>query len=198
LPKLVSHLHLPVQSGSDRILAAMKRNHVAADYLEIIRKLKAAKPGIVLSSDFIVGFPGETDADFIATMNLIAEVGFDNSFSFVYSPRPGTPAADLDDPVDMDTKKQRLAILQDRIIQQAQQISRRMVGSRQVILVEGVSRKDPGELRGRTENNRVVNFPSTDDLLVGQFVAVTITEAMPNSLRGTDPQPVQPPTRPVA
>ncbi len=188
LPKLVAQLHLPVQSGSDRILAAMKRNHVVADYLAIIRKLKIAKPGIALSSDFIVGFPGETDDDFIATMNLIAAVGFDISYSFVYSPRPGTPAADLDDPIDADTKKQRLAILQERIIQQAQQISRRMVGTRQIILVEGVSRKDPGQLRGRTENNRVVNFASTDDLLIGQFVELVITEAMPNSLRGAEPR----------
>ncbi|MDO9175025.1 MAG: TRAM domain-containing protein, partial [Actinomycetota bacterium] len=169
-------------------LSAMKRNHVAADYLAIIRKLKAAKPGIALSSDFIVGFPGESDEDFIDTMNLIAEVGFDTSYSFVYSPRPGTPAAELDDPVDAETKKQRLAILQERIIQQAQQISRRMVGTTQVVLVEGVSRKDPGELRGRTENNRVVNFPSTNDLFIGQFVEVTITEARPNSLRGADPR----------
>ncbi len=188
LPKLVAHLHLPVQSGSDRILAAMKRNHVAADYLAIIRKLKAAKPGISLSSDFIVGFPGETDQDFVDTMNLIAEVGFDSSYSFVYSARPGTPAADLDDPVDMHTKKQRLAILQERINQQAQAISRRMVGSEQVILVEGVSKKDPGQLRGRTENNRVVNFASTDDALIGRFVAVTIAEALPHSLRGTNPR----------
>ena len=187
LPKLVAHLHLPVQSGSDRVLAAMKRNHVAADYLAIIRKLKAAKPGISISSDFIVGFPGETDADFMDTMNLIAEVGFDTSYSFVYSARPGTPAAELDDPVDMHTKKQRLAILQDRITQQAQAISRAMVGTRQVILVEGISKKDPGQLRGRTENNRVVNFASTDDALIGRFVAVTIGEALPHSLRGTDP-----------
>ncbi|MFP5383479.1 MAG: tRNA (N6-isopentenyl adenosine(37)-C2)-methylthiotransferase MiaB [Gammaproteobacteria bacterium] len=187
LPKLVAHLHLPVQSGSDRILAAMKRNHIAADYLATIRKLKAAKPDISISSDFIVGFPGETDADFIDTMNLIAEVGFDASYSFVYSGRPGTPAAELDDPVDMATKKQRLAILQERINQQAMQISRRMVGSRQRILVEGVSKKDPGQLRGRTENNRVVNFSSSDDSLIGQFVDVTITEAMPHSLRGAGP-----------
>ncbi len=184
LPKLVAHVHLPVQSGSDRILAAMQRNHTAADYLAIIRKLKAAKPDITLSSDFIIGFPGETDEDFIDTMNLIAEVGYDTSYSFVYSPRPGTPAANLDDPVDPETKKKRLAILQERIIQQAQQISRRMVGTTQVILVEGISKKDPGELRGRTENNRVVNFACTDDALIGQFVAVVIADTRPNSLRG--------------
>jgi tRNA-2-methylthio-N6-dimethylallyladenosine synthase len=187
LPKLVAHLHLPVQSGSDRVLAAMKRNHTVADYLAIIRKLKAAKPGIAISSDFIVGFPGETDADFTDTMNLIAEVGFDASYSFVYSARPGTPAAELDDPVDMAAKKQRLAILQARINQQAMAISQAMTGSRQRILVEGVSKKDPGQLRGRTENNRVVNFPSTDDGLIGRFVDVTIAEALPHSLRGADP-----------
>ncbi|MFP5440673.1 MAG: tRNA (N6-isopentenyl adenosine(37)-C2)-methylthiotransferase MiaB [Gammaproteobacteria bacterium] len=187
LPKLVAHLHLPVQAGSDRVLAAMKRNHTRADYLAIIARLKAARPDIALSSDFIVGFPGETDEDFIDTMNLIAEVGFDASYSFVYSPRPGTPAAELDDPVDLHAKKQRLAILQERINQQAFDISRRMVGSRQVILVEGISKKDPGQLRGRTENNRVVNFASTDDSLIGRFVAVTIAEAKPHSLRGTDP-----------
>src|SRR5690606_4138084 len=131
LPKLVAHLHLPVQAGSDRVLAAMKRNHTREDYLAIIRKLKAARPDLSISSDFIVGFPGETDEDFMDTMNLIAEVGYDASYSFVYSPRPGTPAAELDDPVDMHTKKQRLAILQERINQQAMEISRRMVGTRQ-------------------------------------------------------------------
>ncbi len=188
LPKLVAHLHLPVQAGSDRILAAMKRNHTRADYLAIINKLKAARPDLAISSDFIVGFPGETDDDFMDTMNLIAEVGYDASYSFVYSPRPGTPAAELDDPLDMHAKKQRLAILQERINQQAMQISRRMVGSRQVILVEGVSKKDPGQLRGRTENNRVVNFASTDDTLIGEFVEVLIAEALPHSLRGAEPR----------
>ncbi|MFZ5724650.1 MAG: tRNA (N6-isopentenyl adenosine(37)-C2)-methylthiotransferase MiaB [Pseudomonadota bacterium] len=189
LPKLVAHLHLPVQAGSDRVLAAMKRNHTRADYLAIIRKLKAARPDLSISSDFIVGFPGETDEDFTDTMNLIAEVGYDASYSFVYSPRPGTPAAELADPVDMHAKKQRLAILQERINQQAMQISRRMVGTRQVILVEGISKKDPGQLRGRTENNRVVNFASTDDSLIGKFVEVLIAEALPHSLRGTEPRP---------
>ena len=185
VPELVSHLHLPVQSGSDRILALMKRNHTAIEYKSKIRRLRKVRPDISISSDFIVGFPGETDADFEATMNLIREIGFDSSFSFVYSRRPGTPAADLPDDVSDEVKKQRLAILQQRISQQAQEISRRMVGSRQRILVEGLSKKDPGELRGRTENNRIVNFRSSDLMLIGNFVEVTITEALPNSLRGT-------------
>jgi len=183
VPELVSHLHLPVQSGSDRILAQMKRKHTALEYKAIIRKLRAVRPNISLSSDFIVGFPGETDADFAATMNLIAEVGFDTSYSFVYSPRPGTPAAGLPDDVPMDVKKQRLAILQGRISQHAAEISRRMVGSTQKVLIIGTSRKDKNELAGRTENNRVINLPG-DSRLIGDFVNVTITEAFPNSLRG--------------
>jgi len=184
VPELVSHLHLPVQSGSDRILTAMKRGHTALEYRSIIRRIKAQRPGISLSSDFIVGFPGETQADFEDTMNLIIDVGFDTSFSFIYSPRPGTPAADLRDSTSMTEKKHRLAVLQAQLAQQAAAISAAMVGSRQNILVTGPSKKDPGELQGRTENNRVVNFRCDDHTLTGQFVDITITDAFPNSLRG--------------
>jgi tRNA-2-methylthio-N6-dimethylallyladenosine synthase len=184
IPELVDHLHLPVQAGSDRILAAMKRGHTALEYKSKIRKLRSIRPNISLSSDFIIGFPGETEADFAATMKLIEDIGFDMSFSFIYSARPGTPAADLADNTDEETKKSRLHILQARINQQAQAIARSMVGSTQRILVTGPSRKDPGQLQGRTENNRVVNFSATDPTLVGQFVDVTIGEALPNSLRG--------------
>jgi tRNA-2-methylthio-N6-dimethylallyladenosine synthase len=191
VPELVSHLHLPVQSGSDRILALMKRKHTALEYKATIRKLREVRPDISLSSDFIVGFPGETEADFAATMNLIAEMGFDQSFSFIYSPRPGTPAAALPDDVSLEIKKQRLHILQTRIGQQAQAISRAMVGSCQRVLVTGPSRKDSGQLCGRTANNRVVNFKGPT-YLIGDFVDVTIIEALPNSLRGdlvSAPQP---------
>lgn len=184
VPELVDHLHLPVQSGSDRILQAMKRGHTAAEYLAKIEALRQHRPGISLSSDFIIGFPGETDRDFEDTMDLIHQVGFDLSFSFIYSARPGTPAAALDDDTPMAVKKQRLQILQQRINQQAQQISRQMVGSRQTILVSGPSKKDPGQLQGRTENNRVVNFFSKDQSLIGNFCEVSVTEALPNSLRG--------------
>ena len=183
VPELVSHLHLPVQSGSDRVLALMKRKHTALEYKATIRQLREVCPDISLSSDFIVGFPGETDADFEATMDLITEVGFDHSFSFVYSARPGTPAASLPDDVPLEVKKQRLAILQQRINQQAADISRAMIGTTQRILVSGPSRKDPGQLSGRTANNRVVNFEGSPEL-VGDFVDVSITEALPNSLRG--------------
>ena len=183
VPALVSHLHLPVQSGSDRILAQMKRKHTVLEYKAIIRRLRQARPDLSLSSDFIVGFPGESDADFEDTMNLIAEIGFDTSFSFVYSPRPGTPAASLPDDVPPEVKKQRLAILQARISQKAAEISQAMVGSVQKVLITGTSRKDKNELSGRTENNRVVNFEG-DSHLIGDFVNVTITEARPNSLRG--------------
>ncbi|AWM79140.1 tRNA (N6-isopentenyl adenosine(37)-C2)-methylthiotransferase MiaB [Gammaproteobacteria bacterium ESL0073] len=185
LPKLVKAVHLPVQSGSDRILAAMKRNHTALEYKSRIRKLKAAVPDICISSDFIVGFPGETEKDFEQTMKLIEDVGFDFSYSFVYSARPGTPAADLPDDTPEDVKKQRLQILQNRINQQGYEISRRMVGTKQTILVTDFSKKDPGKLHGRTENNRVVNFSSDNPLLIGQFVDVLIEEALPHSLRGT-------------
>ncbi len=183
VPQLVSHLHLPVQSGSDRILALMKRGHTALEYKSKIRRLREARPDLSLSSDFIVGFPGETDADFEATMRLIEEVGFDHSFSFIYSARPGTPAASMPDDVPLEVKKARLARLQARINEQAMAISEAMVGSEQTILVERPSRKDPGQMAGRTENNRVVNFPG-DEGLIGRFVTVRITEALPNSLRG--------------
>nr|WP_067286275.1 tRNA (N6-isopentenyl adenosine(37)-C2)-methylthiotransferase MiaB [Marinobacterium profundum] len=184
VPELVSHLHLPVQSGSDRILMAMKRGHTALEYKSKLRRIRKLRPEISFSSDFIVGFPGETEADFEATMNLIQDIGFDNSFSFVYSRRPGTPAADLPDTVSEDTKKMHLKILQERIVQQAMGISRRMVGTVQRILVNGYSRKDPGELSGRTENNRVVNFRSTNPDLIGHFADIRILDAYANSLRG--------------
>ena len=184
IPTLVDHLHLPVQSGSDRILAAMKRGHTAIEYKSKLRRLKKLRPNISLSSDFIIGFPGETDDDFERTMNLIADVGYDHSFSFIYSARPGTPAADLADNTPMDVKKARLQLLQNRIMQQASDISRKMVGVSQRILVTGVSRKDPGELQGRTENNRVVNFSCHDHSLIGEFCNVDINDAYPNSLRG--------------
>lgn len=184
IPELVSHLHLPVQSGSNRILAAMKRGHEVEEYISKLRRIQAIRPDISFSSDFIIGFPGETEDDFLATMELIGEIGFDTSFSFVYSARPGTPAAELEDDTPEEVKKQRLKILQDRITQNALQISRRMVGSEQRILVTGVSKKHPDQLQGRTENNRVVNFISLDHQLIGQFVDVAISEALPNSLRG--------------
>jgi tRNA-2-methylthio-N6-dimethylallyladenosine synthase len=183
VPELVSHLHLPVQSGSDRVLALMKRGHTALEYKSKIRRLREARPGISLSSDFIIGFPGETDADFEDTMKLIDDIGFDHSFSFIYSARPGTPASSFPDDVPMEVKKQRLARLQARILEQANAISESMIGTEQVILVDRPSRKDSGEMAGRTENNRVVNFEGSDDL-IGQFVTVRITEALPNSLRG--------------
>ncbi|MEQ8514392.1 MAG: tRNA (N6-isopentenyl adenosine(37)-C2)-methylthiotransferase MiaB [Chromatocurvus sp.] len=185
IPALVDHLHLPVQSGSDRILAAMKRNHTALEYKSRIRRLRRIRPDISISSDFIIGFPGETDTDFEATMQLIDDIGFDTSFSFIYSARPGTPAAELPDNTPADVKKARLHALQTRISQQAMAISRRMVGGVETVLVTGVSRKDPGQLQGRTENNRVVNFSCTDMSLVGEFATVAIAEALPNSLRGT-------------
>ena len=185
VPELVSHLHLPVQSGSDRILAAMKRGHTMLEYKSKIRKLRQIRPEISISSDFIVGFPGETEKDFDDTMKLIHEIGFDHSFSFIYSARPGTPAADLPDNSPEPLKKQRLKILQDRIIQNATSISRKMVGNTETVLVSGISKKDPGQLQGRTENNRVVNFSSSDHGLIGNFTQVVITEALPNSLRGT-------------
>lgn len=183
VPELVSHLHLPVQSGSDRILSLMKRGHTALEYKSKIRRLRAIRPDISLSSDFIIGFPGETEADFAATMRLIEDVGFDQSFSFLYSARPGTPAATLPDNVPLAIKKQRLARLQTRITAQAQAISQQMVGTVQRILVDRPARKDPRQLAGRTANNRVVNFTGPADL-IGHFVDVHITEALPNSLRG--------------
>ena len=183
VPELVSHLHLPVQSGSDRILTQMKRGHTAIEYKSQIRKLKKVRPDICMSSDFIIGFPGETDDDFEATMNLITAVDFDLSFSFIYSARPGTPAADMVDDISDDIKKQRLQILQDRISQQALRIARNMLNTEQRILVEGPSKKNPMELRGRTENNRIVNFVAPHHV-IGQFVDVNITDVYANSLRG--------------
>ncbi|CFQ41212.1 (dimethylallyl)adenosine tRNA methylthiotransferase [Yersinia frederiksenii] len=182
-PELVSFLHLPVQSGSDRILTMMKRAHTALEYKAIIRKLRQARPDIQISSDFIIGFPGETQQDFEQTMKLVAEIHFDTSYSFIYSSRPGTPAADLPDDVSEDEKKQRLHILQQRITQQAMEISRRMVGTVQRILVEGTSRKNVMELAGRTENNRVVNFEGTPEM-IGKFVDVEIVDVYASSLRG--------------
>jgi tRNA-2-methylthio-N6-dimethylallyladenosine synthase len=183
VPQLAGFLHLPVQTGSDRILALMKRGHTALEYRQKIRRLREARPGISISSDFIVGFPGETDRDFEQTMDLIAEIGFDQSFSFIYSRRPGTPAASLPDDVPSAVKQERLALLQARIRQQAAEISRGMVGSVQKVLVERQSKKNPGQLAGRTENMRWVNFDGPRSL-IGQFVGVLITEALPNSLRG--------------
>ncbi|MGI9305348.1 MAG: tRNA (N6-isopentenyl adenosine(37)-C2)-methylthiotransferase MiaB [Gammaproteobacteria bacterium] len=183
VPQLVNHLHLPVQSGSDRILALMKRGYTALEYKARIRKLREVRPNISLSSDFIIGFPGETDADFRATMRLIEEVGFDQSFSFIYSRRPGTPAASLPDPTPVEDKKARLQTLQSRINEMAGAISDKMVATVQAVLVERHSRKNPAQLAGRTENNRVVNFDG-DAGLIGEFVDVSITESLPNSLRG--------------
>ena len=182
IPALAGHVHLPVQSGSDRILTLMKRGHTALEYRAIIRRLRAARPDISISSDFIVGFPGETEEDFRDTLRLIDDVGFDHSFSFIYSPRPGTPAAQFADDVPLEVKQQRLQMLQDRISGLAARYAREMVGTHQRILVEGPSRKAPEQLAGRTENNRVVNFDGTPEL-VGRFVDVRITEALPNSLR---------------
>ena len=182
-PKLVSHLHLPVQAGSDRVLAAMKRGYTALEYKSIVRKLRAARPDISLSSDFIVGFPGETAEDFEKTMQLIEEVGFDTSFSFLFSPRPGTPAAEMADDTPQELKSQRLARLQKRIEAQAFAISEAMVGTVQRVLVEGRAKKDANELAGRTANNRVVNFKGSARQ-IGQFIDVTITAALPHSLRG--------------
>ncbi|AKP35443.1 tRNA (N6-isopentenyl adenosine(37)-C2)-methylthiotransferase MiaB [Yersinia aleksiciae] len=182
-PELVSFLHLPVQSGSDRILTMMKRAHTALEYKAIIRKLRQARPDIQISSDFIIGFPGETQQDFEQTMKLVADIRFDTSYSFIYSSRPGTPAADLPDDVSEEEKKQRLHILQQRITQQAMDISREMIGSVQRILVEGPSRKNAMELAGRTENNRVVNFEGTPSM-IGKFVDVEIIDVYASSLRG--------------
>ncbi|MCG6965028.1 MAG: tRNA (N6-isopentenyl adenosine(37)-C2)-methylthiotransferase MiaB [Chromatiaceae bacterium] len=183
VPELVSHLHLPVQSGSDRILMAMKRGHSAFEYKQKIRRLRAIRPDISMSSDFIVGFPGETEQDFQHTIDLIEEIGFDHSFSFIYSRRPGTPAADLPDDVSHAVKQARLARLQHLINDNAQRISHTMVGTQQRVLVDRPSRKNPNELAGRTENNRVVNFEGPAEL-IGQFVNLRITAANPNSLRG--------------
>ncbi len=183
VPKLVSHLHLPVQSGSDRILTLMKRGHTALEYKHKVRRLREVRPNLSLSSDFIIGFPGETEADFQATMQLIEDIGFDHSFSFIYSQRPGTPASNLPDDVPINIKKQRLTQLQARIHEMTSAISQSMVGTVQRILVEHPSRKNPQQIAGRTENNRIVNF-TADPSLIGTFINVKITEALPNSLRG--------------
>ena len=181
--RLVSMLHLPVQSGSDRILAAMKRGYTVLEYKSIVRRLRAARPGLSLTSDFIVGFPGETDADFELTMALVEHIAFDGAFSFAYSPRPGTPAADLQDQVPAEVKQARLSRLQATLDTLYRGYSERMAGTRQCVLVEGHARKDASELSGRTDNNRVVNFPG-DSRLIGQFVDVLVTAALPHSLRG--------------
>ncbi len=183
VPELVNHLHLPVQSGCDRILTQMKRGHTALEYKSQIRRLKKVRPELCMSSDFIIGFPGETDADFMATMDLIKAIDFDLSFSFIYSARPGTPAADLPDDISDEVKKKRLQLLQDRITQQALRIARQMLNTEQRILVEGPSKKNPMELRGKTENNRTVNFVGPHSV-IGQFVDVKITDVYANSLRG--------------
>jgi tRNA-2-methylthio-N6-dimethylallyladenosine synthase len=183
VPKLVSQLHLPVQSGSDRVLAAMKRNYTAMEYRSIVRRLRVARPDISLSSDFIVGFPGESEADFAQTMKLVEDVRFDGSFSFIYSPRPGTPAANLHDDTPYAVKLERLQRLQKRLQELSEEYSAAMVGTRQRVLVEGASRKHAAELAARTENNRVVNFPGNPGM-VGRYVEVDITAALPHSLRG--------------
>jgi tRNA-2-methylthio-N6-dimethylallyladenosine synthase len=183
IDKLASHVHLPAQSGSDRVLAAMKRGYTALEYKAIVRRLRAAAPGISVSSDFIVGFPGETERDFEATLHLIDEVGFDDSFSFVYSRRPGTPAAEIPDDTPTEQKLARLSRLQERINAQADRISRDMVGTHQRILVEGASRRNASELSGRAANNRMVSFAGAPHL-AGEFVDVTITAALTHSLRG--------------
>jgi tRNA-2-methylthio-N6-dimethylallyladenosine synthase len=183
VPELVDHLHLPIQSGSDRILAAMKRGHMAIEFKQKIRKLREVRPNISLSSDFIIGFPGETDKDYEDTMNLIKDIGFDKSFSFIYSARPGTPAASFEDDVPMAVKKTRLFRLQQRITEMEQAISQKMVGTAVNVLVERASKKDPKQMAGRTENNRIVNFDG-DKSLIGNFAKVEITEVQPNSLRG--------------
>jgi tRNA-2-methylthio-N6-dimethylallyladenosine synthase len=183
IAKLASHVHLPLQSGSDRVLAAMKRGYTVLEYKSIVRKLRAVRPDISISSDFIVGFPGETERDFEATLALVDEIGFDNSFSFVYSPRPGTPAADLSDDTPQEAKLARLARLQEKIDGQERRISEGMIGTRQFILVEGSSSRDAAELSGRTGNNRVINFRGSRKL-IGHFVEATVTAARRHSLRG--------------
>ncbi len=185
VPELVSHIHLPVQSGSDRILMAMKRGHTVLEYKSKLRRLKKIRPNICFSSDFIIGFPGETDADFEKTMDLIQAMNFDLSYSFIYSKRPGTPASDLPDDITEDAKKLRLKILQERLNNQAMSIARNMVGNTERVLISGYSRKDPGQLSGRTENNRVVNFRCDQPELIGKFADIVIEEALNNSLRGT-------------
>ena len=185
VPQLASHLHLPVQSGSDRVLAAMKRGHTALEYRDKVRRLREARPNIALSSDFIVGFPGETERDFEDTLALARDANFDLSFSFLYSPRPGTPAASLPDETPAEVKRRRLAALQAQLRRQADAHARAMIGRVERVLVTGPSKRDPGELQGRTENNRVVNFRPDADAPQDAFASVRIVEALPNSLRGT-------------
>src|SRR5262249_33236172 len=184
LPQLVNHVHLPVQSGSDRVLAMMKRGHTVLEYKDKIRRVRARRPGISLTSDFIVGFPGETDRDFEATLKLVEELEFDMSFTFMYSPRPGTPAANLPDPTPFDVKHERLTRLQAVIREHGDACSHAMVGTTQSVLVTGAAKKDLDQLQGRTENNRVVNFTGGDATMRGRFVDVVITQAMSNTLRG--------------
>jgi tRNA-2-methylthio-N6-dimethylallyladenosine synthase len=193
IPQLVSHLHLPVQSGSDRILAAMKRGYSVLEYKSIVRRLRRVRPDLTLSTDLIIGFPGETEEDFQSTVRLVEEMNFDASFSFVYSPRPGTPAASLHDDTASEVKLRRLQTIQQMIDRHARDISEAMVGSVQRVLVEGLARKDPGELQGRSANNRVVNFKPNQPAaaLMGQFVNLRITLAYPHSLRGEQLAPAQ-------
>jgi tRNA-2-methylthio-N6-dimethylallyladenosine synthase len=182
-PKLVSHLHLPVQSGSDRVLAAMKRGHTVLEYKSAIRRVRAVRPDICITSDFIVGFPGETEQDFEATLKLIDDIGFDNSFSYLFSPRPGTPAAEMRDDTPHEIKAARLKRLQDRISEQESGVAAAMLGTVQRVLVEGISKKDVLELAGRTDNNRVVNFRGSPGM-IGRFVDVNVTEVVRHTLRG--------------
>ena len=184
VPELVSHLHLPVQSGSNSILKMMRRRHTREEYIDLITRIKDKRPGISLSSDFIVGFPGETEKDFILTLDLVDEIGFDESYSFMYSPRPNTTALEFEDDVSLEKKKERLSTLQSKLKNNANIISRRMVGTAEICLVTGVSKKDPGQLQARTENNRVVNFNASSQSLIGEFINLEIVEALPNSLRG--------------
>ncbi len=184
VPELVSHLHLPVQSGSNSILKLMRRRHTREDYIDLISRIKEKRPGISLSSDFIVGFPGETEEDFMLTLDLVDQIGFDESYSFMYSPRPNTTALEFEDDVSPDKKKERLSSLQNKLKNNANIISRRMVGTTEICLVTGVSKKDPGQLQARTENNRVVNFNASSHSMIGDFINLDIVEALPNSLRG--------------
>ena len=179
----MSHVHLPVQSGSNRILKLMRRRYTSSFYLDLIARIRESRPNISFSSDFIVGFPGETDKDFQDTMDIVDEVGFDESFSFIYSPRPNTPASEMEDNVSIEIKKERLSILQHKLNELSSKISRKMVGTIENCLVIGVSKKNPGELQARTENNRVVNFPSYKDV-VGNFENIKIVDQLTNSLRG--------------
>jgi tRNA-2-methylthio-N6-dimethylallyladenosine synthase len=192
VPKLAAHLHLPVQSGSDRVLARMKRGHTAAAYLDIVRRLREARPEIALTTDLIVGFPGETEQDFAATLALVDQAAFDGAFSFIYSARPGTPAAELPDPVPLAEKRARLARLQQRVNQLAARARRRLVGTRQRVLVEGPARRGAGQLSGRTEGNHTVNFRDPGRVPIGALIEVRITEALPNSLRGEAVEPGEP------